>query len=129
MKLNPDCTRDVLTAIEDVVDLQTRFQYSAGDNAPEILKKYSPAEIAYHINQCRACGFLDGCEIFNQGAMILVDDLTPEGHEFLANTRKIAVWEQAKEICADAGSDSLKNLASVAGQLILKSISSKLFIP
>lgn len=125
MKLKPDCTRDILIAIEDVVDLQTKFVYTPGEKAPDSLKNYSPDEIAYHIRQCDLSGFLIGCEIFCYGGLITVQDLTPAGHEFLANTRKNSIWEKVKEIGDEVGSDSLKSLAEIARQVIVQLIRSK----
>lgn len=125
MKLNSECTRDILIAIEDIVDLQTKFEYTPGEKAHERLKGYDPDEIAYHVRQCDLSGLLIGCEIFCCGGLITVRDLTPAGHEFLANTRKNAVWEKVKEIGDEIGSNSAKDLAEIAKQVVIQLIKSK----
>lgn len=126
MKLNPDCVRDILFAVEETVDYYTMFEYVAVDGVHEKLKKYSHDEVVYHIHQCNLSGLLHGCDINISGAYVRIEDLSPAGHEFLSNTRKNAVWEKVKKVGDEIGSDSLRSLAAIAGQMIRQLIKDNL---
>lgn len=126
MKLNPDCVRDILLAVEEATGFHKAFEYSIGEKKPKMLGNYSFEEVLYHIRQCEFSGFLYECNYYGNGGYVVVDDLTPTGHEFLSNTRKNTVWEKVKEVGDEIGSDSLKSLAAIAGQMILQLIKSKL---
>ena len=126
MKLNPDCVRDILLAIEDTVDYYQLFEYTMDEDNHVKIAGYTHGEIVYHIHQCRLAGLLYECSISGNGAYITVEDLTPAGHDFLSNTRKNAVWEKIKEVSEEIGSDSLKSLAAIAGQMIIQLIKNRL---
>ena len=126
MKLNPDCIRDILLAVEEATGFHKEFEYCIGNNVPELLAGYSFEEILYHIRQCDLSGFLYECHYYGNDAYVVIDDLSPAGHDFLSNTRKNAIWEKVKEVSDEIGSDSLKSLAAIAGQMILQLIKNKL---
>lgn len=99
MKLNIDCIYDILCAVEDTVDYSHAFQYES-DNIPEILSTYSNDELVYHIMQCEKSGLVSGVRIYGNADTIVVRDLTPAGHEFLANARTHNVWKKIKSLGA-----------------------------
>lgn len=86
MKLNPDCIRDILLSVEEICDMQNI--YDSLNDKPPLLDKYSENDIEYHARQCNLSGFLLGYREGSQGGFS-INDLTPKGHEFLANTRKM----------------------------------------
>ena len=122
MKLNPDCMRDILVSIEETTDYYTMFEYLADDNKHPKLSKYSHDEIAYHIHQCNLAELIFDCHFHGNGAYITVDDLTPAGHEFLANTRQDSIWENTKEIAAKIGATSMGSLVQIAGSVVTEII-------
>ena len=125
MKLKPDCVRDILLAVEDSTDYYTPFLYVPEHEVHEKLQKYTHNEIAYHAHQCHLAGLIHGYDANLSAAFIRIEDLSPAGHEFLANTRKNSVWEKVKEIGDEIGSDSAKSLAEIAWQMVLQLIRSK----
>ena len=102
MKLNPDCTRAILMAVEDTCDYNHMFRYSCHNNLNE---KFSSDEIKYHARQCDLAGFFYkySDEIDDDWSVI---DLSPKGHEFLANIRSDTVWNNVKDISTKVGGQS-----------------------
>lgn len=126
MKLNPDCIRDILLTVENKSSFNTIWDYQKEDHQNELLENYSHDEIAYHIRQCSLSGFLNGVNYYDGGDNILVGDLTPEGHQFLANIRSNTNWNKTKEIAKSVGSDSLDVIKQISIGVIQSIIQSKL---
>lgn len=121
MKLNPDCIRDLLLAIEDVTEPGCFWAYNEEDVQPS-LRKYSPSEIEYHLSQAEMSDLiiLNGCS----DGVSMVEDLTPNGHEFLANIRENTVWNGVKEVSGKIGSTSLSTLTTISSNVITELIKS-----
>lgn len=99
MKLNSDCVRDILMMVEDVCDFNTVVEYSNYSEKHEHIDKYSHDEIIYHIKQCEQAGLIEGVDYYDDGDYIVINDLTPSGHDFLANIRQDTVWNGIKKHC------------------------------
>ena len=98
MKLNPDCVRGILLTIEEKCDFSTSWYYSKNELESKYLTKYSHEEIIYHIGQCDKSGLIDGVAYYDGGDSILIGDLSPYGHEFLANIRTETVWKKLSKL-------------------------------
>ena len=96
MKLNPDCIRDILIAVESVVTFDYYFYYDKG-NPPDSLSSYSHEEIIYHIRQAKDSGLITTSPFYDCGSSVYIKDLTPYGHEFLANIRTETVWAKLRK--------------------------------
>ena len=120
MKLNPDCVRDVLLTTEDLTGYNQCFTYPSQD-CPR-LEQYTYEEVMYHIHQCGKADFIEiNATIDNS---FEVHDLTPAGHEFIANIRNDSFFSKVKDICKELGLSSLKDIAHIstnASALIIKS--------
>ncbi|WP_415337572.1 DUF2513 domain-containing protein [Clostridium perfringens] len=116
MKLNPDCVRDILITTEENTSFGCPMSYDSNSQY-ELLESYSPQEIVYHINQCELSGFLTKVTWFLGGGCIIYD-LSPSGHEFLANIRSNTNWKKTKEISKSIGSTSLNVLSQIAANVI-----------
>ena len=114
MKLNPDCIRDILISVEEATDGSSVFRYGKDNVKHEHLKKYEHNEIFYHMQQCKMAGLIVGFQPFDDGDCVLIMDLSPDGHEFLANVRQDSIWNKTKEISAKVGSSSLSTLMQIA---------------
>lgn len=97
MRLNPECVRAVLLAVEDETDFSHVMQYRPPDKVNTALAGFTHDEIIYHIRQCDASDLLVGVRYYDGGTNIIVKDLSPAGHEFIANTGIDAVWKKIKE--------------------------------
>ena len=71
----------------------------------------------YHIRQAEASGLIDVVHYYDFGTSVLVRDLTPQGHDFLANITNEPVWKKALEKGANV---SLPVLIEIAKEVALK---------
>ncbi len=121
MRLNPDCIRDILLAVEETSEFGETRQYNTACH--QRLSKYSEAEFLYHVNQCNAIGFFIGCRISPLGDLVMIRDLSPKAHEFLANIRNDNNYKNIVEIAAKKiGSTALSVIQQVASIYIQKKI-------
>ena len=102
MKLNPDCLRAILLTVEEKCNFHTPWEYE---------------EIIYHIRLASQSGLIQGVHYYDGGETIIVSDLTPYGHEFLANIRSDSLWKKVISKGADA---SLPILMELAKNIALK---------
>lgn len=85
MKLNPDCVRDILLAVEEGCDIGKGVSIP-GPNC-SCLQSYNESEVLYHVRQCDLSGFLYQAKTDLLGTYT-IRDLTPAGHEFLRTSEK-----------------------------------------
>lgn len=117
MKLNPDCVRTLLLSIEDETTYYNSWDYKS-NNPPSSLNRYSPEEIAYHARQCALSNLIEELHVYGNCEHIQIKDLTPQGHEFLANIREHSVWSKTKSIASIVGSKSLSTLVQISTAVI-----------
>ena len=129
MRLDPDCIRDILLAVEDVVDGTNRFEYERYGDIHKRLKGYSHDVLHYHFQQCNAHGLISGFRRHDGGDWILIADLTPEGHAFLANIRSNGFWNKVKGIAVKIGTPALSSILQIAENLAASAISDYFKIP
>lgn len=118
MRLNPDCIRAILLTVEEKCDFTTAWEYQKDNLDSQYLVPFTHEEIAYHIKQCSASSLINGVHYYDGGATILIMDLTPVGHQFLADIRKDTTWNKTKEIAQTVGSESLDVLKQIASGVI-----------
>lgn len=123
MKLNPDLIRDILLTVEKIenVNQQWRFDKSV---ISELFPNYTYHEVLYHIRQCDLNGFFYNSKSSVNNSFYIVPDLSPKGHEFLANIRNDTFYNKVKDIGAELGVQSLKDLTQIAlsaASLLIKS--------
>ena len=122
MKLNPDCVRDILLEVEDRTDFYERLMYCELGQKPKRWEKYDHSEILYHVRQCEHSGLILGAEYLEGGDCIVIEDLSPAGHQFLANVRQDTIWNHTKEIAGKVGSKSLDALFQISTSVITELI-------
>lgn len=124
MKLNPDCIRDILLLVEDSCDHENYLE--CPEEFPETIKdKYSPNELYYHIKQCELSGFIRDVRWTLDGDCS-IRDLSPLGHQFLADIRSDTNWSKTKEIAQKVGSTSLDAISKIASDVIAAVIRSQM---
>lgn len=124
MKLNPDCIRDVLRALEEKFipdedgDVEPITAEELCDS--ELLKKYPRSEILYTVRS------LFKEKLIEEGVSYVTDsfprlaDLTPEGRKFLEVTREDAKWGKIKEATISTGATIVTELLKIGISLIAK---------
>ena len=121
MKLNPDCIRDILMDIEEAIPGTGYVLEYDQKTTKERLPNYSHEEIMYHVRQCDLSGFLYKAR-FNISGSYDIQDLTPAGHQFLADIRSDTVWNKTKNVAAQIGVYSLDTLTKIATGVITELI-------
>ena len=123
MRLNPDCIRDILFTVEESTGFTSSMRYPSENKFPR-LNSYSTEEVLYHIKQCEDAYLISQVHWFIGGSC-LITDLTPEGHQFLANVRSDTTWNKTKEISKNIGSSSLDAIKQIATGVITELIKSQ----
>lgn len=127
MKLNPDCIRDILLTVESLPNMNNYYRFDS-KSIPVLFPDYSIEEVQYHIRQCDLNDFLYNVSSFQNGDYI-VHDLTPLGHEFLANIRNDTFFQKVKDIGKDLGLSSLKDIAQIAASCATILIKNRFNLP
>lgn len=122
MKLNSDCVRDILLMVEECADFSNAVEYRRNDNIHKKISKYTHEEIVYHIKQCEMSELIADVFYCDDGDTVTISDLTPKGHEFLANVRQDNIWNGVKSIAKKVGSTSLSALVQISSNVITEII-------
>ena len=125
MKLNTDCIRDILIAVESI----PYGSIWTMDNIEEVLPDYTSEELEYHLIKLHEAGYLDIVTLQLLGSPLQVariKDLTYEGHQFLADIRSDTTWNKTKEIAKSVGSTSLHSIKEIATGVITSLIQNQL---
>ena len=120
MRLNPDCVRDILIAIEETANFQEAINNKQLEKSA-ILQPYSSSEILYHLRQLSWAELIQEFDFYGDTGYSILD-LSPKGHEFLNNIRSNDNWDKVKELSKKVGSHSLSALQQIATGVITASI-------
>ena len=122
MKLNIDCVRDVLLTLEDV----PRGQTLTGLEIRQHLSDYSPDDVDYTCLKLHEAGYISAIiqECGTDFMVLRLDDITYQGHQFLADIRTPKIWKKTKEIAEELGTSSLVSLVKIAAGVVASSIQS-----
>lgn len=120
MKLNPDCIRDILITIEDNTGFGKYMSYNL-NSTYDLLQKYTFDEVRYHINQCELSNLITKVHKYLDGSC-LIQDLSPSGHQFLADIRSDNNWNKTKSIAKTVGTSSLTAIKEIATNVIAEVI-------
>ena len=117
MKLNPDCVRDVLLAVESCPFEQVLNLETLSASLPD----YSENDLCYTCLKLDEGGYLtlvsiDNMRSYRPGIKCIVD-LTYQGHEYLNTIRDPKIWSKAKAAAQSLGNFSLKTLGLIAQEI------------
>lgn len=145
MKLNIDCIRDILLCVEDNtgyrkhasfvdIDKVSSLSNITGCEAPkiwpyqdELMKTYTNQELMYHFKYCIDAKLLETDDRFGT-QQFLVIDLTPLGHEAIANLRSPTVFETVKTLAEKLCVSSLTGICQLANSVTAQVIQAHLNI-
>ena len=123
MKLNPDCIRDILLAVEAICD--TGHYFDSRIDLEKIPGNHDTEALAYHARQCDMAGMFYKFKRGIDGGWEVVD-LTPKGHEFLSNIREDTIWNNVKTVSSKVGSKSLSAISQIASAIVTEIIKAQL---
>lgn len=121
MKLNTDCIRDILLAVE-TMDYGEEWII---DDLEDRLPDYSYSELQYHCLQLVDAGFLDASTMQTLRSPLQIGrikNLTYSGHQFLADIRSETTWNKTKEVAKNVGSESIHVLKEIAINVVSSAI-------
>ena len=124
MKLDLDCIRDILLTVEENTGYNEYMTVSETSMEYSLLKKHDNKQIMYHIIQSEKANLIEAEQIDLAGN-ILIKDLTPYGHKFIANIRENSNWNKIKKIANEVGTTSLEAIMQIAINVIGGIITSK----
>ena len=143
MRLNIHCVRDILLVIEEQSrpDIYVRFVNDAfsasayGYDAVSVpayqvglIDKYGCEQVLYHVSYCEKAGLVSINHSICGMYEFIVDDLTPQGHEFLTNIRNDKVWKRVIKFIAENGFPAtLASVVEIASSFVKKLISDAIF--
>lgn len=124
MKLNPDCMRDILIAME-----KQPFNHPVefDDMLPSLANCYDSDVVEYAALKLKEAGFIRAITSSDTEGVYLVSflDITYSGHQFLADIRSDNVWNKVKEVSKKVGSNSVSALSQIAAGVIMAIIKSQ----
>ncbi len=124
MKLDIDCVRDILLTVEENTGYNEYMTVSEMSINYDLLKKYDSNKVMYHIIQSAKANLIDAEQVDLAGN-IMIKDLTPYGHKFIANIRENSNWNKVKKIANEVGTTSLEAIMQIAINVIGGIITSK----
>ncbi|EUJ41960.1 DUF2513 domain-containing protein [Brochothrix campestris] len=119
MKLNHECVRDVLMAIEEQANTTLSLQSL---NFPTV---YTENEIIYTLEKLKEANFVNVTFKYasNKLYSCRISSLTWDGHAFLDTIRDDTVWAKTKSATEKLTSVSLNMLSSIGSEIVVKLLS------
>lgn len=121
MRLDYDCIRDILLTVEETTTLTKPCFINQNYREHKRLEKYDFEILAYHVNQCALHDYFTEIE-FCDGWNSKIIDLSPKGHEYIANIRSDTVWKKAKSVISQIGGVALSMVPEVVSPILSSQI-------
>lgn len=130
MKLNYDCVRDVLLAVEktETIDEDLSLTPLEVVGLFDRLPEYKDNEILYTVEKLKEAGYINAAMRFASGRYIdgFISSVTYSGHEYLDNIRDPKVWRKVKSVLAKAGAITMPLISQAAQALVGSQLNSVL---
>lgn len=136
MKLNPDSIRAILIYIEENQHMRSPSVLTPLNSASIVtgilksddLSCGSEQELRYGIKQLSDNGMIYTKQISPTAAPLsfIVIDISPKGHEFLADIQSEDIWNKTKDKAKVIGSFSIHALTSIASNVVTSLINKNL---
>lgn len=124
MKMNLDCVRDVLLALEN----QEFNEVLSFESLKSNLRKYTESDLQYACIKLHEAGYIKASYIEIDNAPMPyvpeIYDITFQGHEFLNNVREKSVWDKTKSIAKSIGTFSVQAIGQIAFNVVEEIIKS-----
>lgn len=125
MKLDLDCVREVLLAVESLeYDVST-----TPEKLHDMLPDYSVEQLEYTCLMLGDGGYLELMTVQlpmkNTPSISSILSLTFKGHEFISDIRKSDIWSGIKNVAARVGTTSLSGIAQISANVITEIIKSQ----
>lgn len=123
MRINYDCIRDVLLALEDIIELDEKNDLDSSEiiisDLQKVLPDYSIQDITYSLVMLKEADYIHTCDDGTSNINIVVNGITFEGHKYLDTIRTPAVWEETKKTFREKAIDmTMEGIILVANSII-----------
>ena len=135
MKLDPNCVRDLLLALEDCEPITEAGVLSSDFSLKPVfehkrLQKYDHAQLCYTFRMLVDAGYI-ACKInyIKNGFLPFFGasgGITYQGHQFIANTRNDGVWNKTIQKIAHVGGSVSMGILSSVSEGVAKALIDKL---
>lgn len=115
MQLNADDVRNIMKEIAENQGYQEILKPSDYSQYP-VYRTIGFSQYSYTIEKLGEAGYLNIDPSFDG---FVINDITWEGHQFIANTESPRIWQRTKETLKNIGSSSVPVMNQVASGLIL----------
>ena len=143
MKLNYECLRKVLFALEEFLDLKDDLNFKTMTvkeitDIPILTNNFSRKDIAYCvymladaklITYTKSRNLVDNDGFFYGTTDSYVSSLTYKGHEFLQQIQNETIWSRTKEKLKPLGIMTIDIISQVASNVITSALNSRLGYP
>jgi hypothetical protein len=126
LKLNHDCVREFLLAMEENLTNENVYRLQSGYKVG--CTSCSVQEEIYLIERLYEAGFIDVSisKFIGGSSDIRVRAITWHGHQFLDNIRPETAWEKTKSIAKSIGGASIMILSDIAAKVTAELIKNQL---
>lgn len=118
MRLEPDCVRNILLAIESL-DFGRTVTIRA---LSEMLPQHPSDQLEYTCLKLAEGDLIQVSDIQMPGRPVpsikSIDGLTYKGHEFLSNIRSDNIWSGVKSVGAKIGVSSISGMTQIASSVV-----------
>lgn len=129
MKLNPDCVRDTLLYLEEQLIINCKNSNFESITLSQLTEgmfekyknKYSEEDIWYTVYNLKQVRFIEGrINDVGKHKMMLCDieNITWNGHQFLASVRPDTIWEATKKKAKEIGGMSIQSLSMISSAIM-----------
>ena len=131
MKIDYDCIRDVLIALEEHLTLNDDLTYKEISIIDfihfEELSQYDRKQIAYCIYKLADAQYIETFQvpISSKTSYSSIKCITYKGHEFISNTKNPSIWKKTTNIAKQIGVFSMPILSQIAANVITNIINSE----
>ena len=126
MKINYDCMRDVLIALEKLItiDQELKFSIVSLPDLQKELPKQNDQDIVYSVIMLEQAGYIKATIKYASNAVyvILISGITIDGHRYLDSIRSPKIWTAIKEKFKDKALDLSFELIPKVGTVLLETI-------
>lgn len=122
MRIDNECIRDILFVIEEDSTYLHPCSMSESCQTYPRLAKYENDKLKYHTRYL----LMKGLIFLTDGQMVDSYDLSPDGHEFLANIRNDNNWNKILSVSSSIGFASLKVISAIAEGVATAAINTQL---
>ena len=128
MKLKPDCVRDTLLYLEEQLTINCKNNTFKSITLEELTEKmiekypkYNEEDIWYTVYNLKEVRFIEGKinDASNHRMMFCdIENITWNGHQFLATVRPDTIWEATKAKAKQIGGMSVQGLSMISMSIL-----------